>query len=244
MYVLAAFAQQRDSQGRPRVLVVDEHDHPQHPLATLLARGGYLADRCSDRRAAFEVLERGRHGILIAEQDRDLENGVALVREVQKAHADVSVILLNADGTLDGAVKVLQAGVFDFMTKVFSLSTNPEQMLDALQRAVGREKDSAAALGPDWRIRESDLAPGCGSGVGLGAEDASAESGDRLQVQSLEDVELSYILRVLEAVGGNKASAARLLGVDRTTLYRKLQRQEQLKPSGAADDPATRGPRK
>jgi DNA-binding NtrC family response regulator len=39
-------------------------------------------------------------------------------------------------------------------------------------------------------------------------------------------MELSYISRVLDAVGGNKASAARLLGVDRTTLYRKLHRQE------------------
>ena len=50
-------------------------------------------------------------------------------------------------------------------------------------------------------------------------------------MHSLEEMELSYILRVLEAVGGNKASAARLLGVDRTTLYRKLQRQEGITPS-------------
>jgi len=60
-----------------------------------------------------------------------------------------------------------------------------------------------------------------------------------LQVQSLQDMELSYISRVLDAVKGNKASAARLLGVDRTTLYRKLQRQEQNgQEQGAAGAPS------
>jgi DNA-binding NtrC family response regulator len=89
----------------------------------------------------------------------------------------------------------------------------------------------AASLCSDSSIQVSDLPP-C---IALGVSGAPDESGTRLQVQSLQDMELSYISRVLDAVGGNKASAARLLGVDRTTLYRKLQRQEQ----GAAITPST-----
>ena len=39
----------------------------------------------------------------------------------------------------------------------------------------------------------------------------------------LSEVEREYILRTLRAVHGNKAAAARLLGLDRKTLYRKLE---------------------
>ena len=85
----------------------------------------------------------------------------------------------------------------------------------------------AASLCTDSMIRVSDLPPG----IGLSLAGGNDEQGAPLHVHSLEEMELSYILRVLEAVGGNKASAARLLGVDRTTLYRKLQRQEGITPS-------------
>jgi len=40
----------------------------------------------------------------------------------------------------------------------------------------------------------------------------------------MEEVERRYILRVLESVGGNKRLAARVLKLDRKTLYRKLER--------------------
>jgi Nif-specific regulatory protein len=40
----------------------------------------------------------------------------------------------------------------------------------------------------------------------------------------LEELERQHILHVLASVGGNKAKAASLLGIDRTTLHRKLQR--------------------
>jgi two-component system response regulator HydG len=49
-------------------------------------------------------------------------------------------------------------------------------------------------------------------------------SDDPTELVPLEEVERRYILRVLESVNGNKTSAARILGLDRVTLYRKLER--------------------
>ena len=46
------------------------------------------------------------------------------------------------------------------------------------------------------------------------------------ELLSMEEVERRYIQRVLEAVGGNKTIAARILGFDRKTLYRKVERYE------------------
>jgi two-component system response regulator HydG len=47
---------------------------------------------------------------------------------------------------------------------------------------------------------------------------------DPSELASLEEMERRYILRVLEAAGGNKTLAAEILGVGRKTLYRKLER--------------------
>jgi DNA-binding NtrC family response regulator len=47
---------------------------------------------------------------------------------------------------------------------------------------------------------------------------------DPSELVPMEEVERRYILRVLEAVAGNKTAAARVLGIERKTLYRKLER--------------------
>ncbi len=48
-------------------------------------------------------------------------------------------------------------------------------------------------------------------------------AGDDLEeLVSLEEVEKRYILKVMQAAGGNKSLAAQTLGVSRRTLYRKL----------------------
>jgi two-component system response regulator HydG len=49
-------------------------------------------------------------------------------------------------------------------------------------------------------------------------------SDDPSDLVPLEEMERRYILRVVEAVGGNKTLAAEVLGVGRKTLYRKLER--------------------
>ena len=47
------------------------------------------------------------------------------------------------------------------------------------------------------------------------------------ELQTLEAVEQQYIQRVLESVHGNRTEAARILGVDRKTLYRRLKQGEE-----------------
>jgi two-component system response regulator HydG len=41
---------------------------------------------------------------------------------------------------------------------------------------------------------------------------------------TLEVIERSYIMWVLQSEGGNKSRAAEVLGIDPSTLYRKLSR--------------------
>jgi two-component system response regulator HydG len=48
-------------------------------------------------------------------------------------------------------------------------------------------------------------------------------SADPTELAPLEEVERRYVAHVVEAVGGNKTLAARILGLDRKTLYKKLR---------------------
>lgn len=69
---------------------------------------------------------------------------------------------------------------------------------------------------------EHCLAPADGDGEG---EQAGEQPGEALQAGSdrLEDVVRRHILRVLERENGNKSAAARVLGVSRKTLERKVK---------------------
>ncbi len=56
------------------------------------------------------------------------------------------------------------------------------------------------------------------------SESISISSENPDEMPTLEEVERRYVLRVLRAVRGNKTQAAHILGLDRRTLYRRLDR--------------------
>jgi len=111
----------------------------------------------------------------------------------------------------------------------------------AKRNVEGIQDEALAALKSyDWpgNIRELEhtieRAVLLGKGTLVGVEDlpahlvAGGESSIVLaqaltKQLTLRDLEREYIGKVLETTGGNKTEAARILGVDRTTLYRKLE---------------------
>ena len=73
--------------------------------------------------------------------------------------------------------------------------------------------ERALVLGTGPRVTLDDLPDTSGA-----ARHTRAMPGGR----RLADVEREHIVRTLRAVAGNKAAAARVLGLNRKTLYRKL----------------------
>jgi DNA-binding NtrC family response regulator len=78
--------------------------------------------------------------------------------------------------------------------------------------------EAAVALTRHDHVTEDDFAPHLhgGGAVEPGTDDAGLASWNTLEARHIADV--------LSEVRGNKAEAARLLGIDRKTLYRKLRR--------------------
>jgi two-component system response regulator HydG len=68
------------------------------------------------------------------------------------------------------------------------------------------------------------------------------ESEDPAELLPMEEVERRYVLRVLQAVGGNKTLAAGVLGFDRRTLYRKLERYGAIEKGAAGSEAPTSAP--
>ncbi|MDP7269355.1 MAG: sigma-54 dependent transcriptional regulator [Pirellulales bacterium] len=64
---------------------------------------------------------------------------------------------------------------------------------------------------------------------------------DPTELVALEEIEQRYILHVLQSVDGNKTLAARILGLDRKTLYRKLK-DDKLAGENSSVDPDTESP--
>jgi len=73
---------------------------------------------------------------------------------------------------------------------------------------------AAIALAPGDTVTEQDLR----------LEAAESEAARSMEQLQLRDAERQHIERVLRSVDGNRQEAARILGIDRSTLYRKLKR--------------------
>ena len=81
--------------------------------------------------------------------------------------------------------------------------------------------ERAVALAPGSTVEESDLP----DKLILGSRIAAPEPPGATRA-TLDEVARSYVLQVLDQVGGNKSEAARVLGIPRRTLYRMLERYE------------------
>jgi len=98
---------------------------------------------------------------------------------------------------------------------------NVRQLENSMERAVTLTRfEQITVEDLPERITRHERAP-------LPVSDVDAE-----YALTLDELERRYIERILKVMQGNKTQAAKLLGVDRRTLYRKLERYEGETASG------------
>lgn len=185
-----------------RVLVVDDEKEMGELLCVSLAHRGFVPKAAMSAERGLELLSETPFDVVVTDVHMRGMSGVAFCTKILETHPDMPVLVVTAFGSIETAVASMRAGAVDFVTKPFDI--------DDLARAIERALHEAEKK----RIARRANAPAEG------------------ELVSLDEVEKRYIERVMRAVSWNKVHAARILKMDRTTLYRKLDRYDLSSPVG------------
>jgi two-component system, NtrC family, response regulator AtoC len=91
----------------------------------------------------------------------------------------------------------------------------------------------ATILAEDGRITVADLPPHITPALPVGAATPALTGRGQLRDQ-VRDFEHGLILRAIDECGGDRRAAAQRLGIGLSSLYRKLEEQEQARQAPAA----------
>jgi two-component system response regulator HydG len=170
---------------------------------------------------------------VVAASNRDLETAIEerkfredLYYRINVIHVELPPLRARGADVLLLATHYLQHFATQSQKEVRSLDSEAAEKLSAYAwpgnvRELANCMERAVALTRNESIGIADLPEKIRS---YRTSHVLVAATDPTELVPMEEVEKRYILRVLEAVGGNKTLAAQVLGLDRKTLYRKLDR--------------------
>ncbi len=121
-----------DTTRRPSVLVVDDETGILQTLEILLRAEGFDVHTAQGGRAALERIPTLRPDIVISDVRMPGVGGVEVLNAAREHDAEVPVILMTAQATLQTAMQAVNAGAFYYIQKPF----RNDELLAILKRAA------------------------------------------------------------------------------------------------------------
>ena len=174
---------------------------------------------------------------IVAATNRDLENEVAEKRFREDLYYRINVVKLEGpplrsrgSDTLHLAHHFLERFAGRSGKSTLQLSERAAEKLMAYEwpgnvRELENCIEHAVALARFDQITVEDLPEKL---RGYLASGVVATANDPTEIVTMEELEKRYLLHVFKLVGSNKSRAAEVLGIDRRTMYRKLERYAEL----------------
>ena len=100
-----------------RVLIVEDELSARVGLEQLVKSWGFVADSATDGEDALVKVTSFRPAIVISDLVMPRMDGLSLLRALQQQGADVTTLLLTAQGTVETAVEAMKEGAYDYLTK-------------------------------------------------------------------------------------------------------------------------------
>jgi DNA-binding NtrC family response regulator len=104
-----------------RVLIVEDDAAARLGLEQLVKSWGFIAESAGDGEEALAKVTTFRPAIVISDLVMPRMDGLTLLRALQQQGADVTTLLLTAQGTVETAVEAMKEGAYDYLTKPVDL---------------------------------------------------------------------------------------------------------------------------
>ena len=103
------------------VLVVDDERTLARAIKAYLTENGYEAEVANDAESAFAMLGTTRPDVVFTDVRLPGMNGIELLRKIRDFDPAISVVVMTAHGSIEGAVEAVKLGAFDYVKKPIDL---------------------------------------------------------------------------------------------------------------------------
>jgi two-component system response regulator AtoC len=118
------------------ILVVDDDPAMRHLLSVILNDHGREARAVATAQDALRELETRDADLVLTDVRMPGMDGLALLKELQRLHPDLTVIVMSAYGNQDAAIEAMKAGAYDYVSKPFKR----DEVMLVLRKAEERER--------------------------------------------------------------------------------------------------------
>lgn len=128
-----------------RILIVDDEEAVCWSLQRALGREGHAVSVAATAEQAFALLERQRPDVLLLDVRLPGMDGLTALARLHQLAPDLPVVVMTAFGDLPTAVRAVEGGAFDYLSKPFDL----QQALECVNRALMRRPPPEASPAGD-----------------------------------------------------------------------------------------------
>ncbi len=100
-----------------KILVVDDDEHNRKYYLQVLTRNGYAADEASSGEKAVELISQSEYHLVLSDLQMYRIGGLDVLKAAKDKNPHTQVVILTGYGSIPTAVKAMQKGAFDYMSK-------------------------------------------------------------------------------------------------------------------------------
>jgi two-component system nitrogen regulation response regulator GlnG len=127
-----------------RILIADDEDSLRWVLDKALRQAGYEVTAVADGPAAIEAFQVEPFDLVFLDVKMPGLDGLGVLERLRAIRPDAYVVVMTAHGTMDTAIKAMQRGAYDYLTKPFDL--DEVVLLTERALAAGRLTQEVARL--------------------------------------------------------------------------------------------------
>ncbi len=118
--------------NKKKVLIVDDNPKICETLSDILDEEGYQIITACNGQDALEKIHDDSFNLVITDIKMPIMDGMALLKEIEKSHANIEVILITSYGDQGQQVEATRLGAYEYLNKPLNI----EQLKDIVARAL------------------------------------------------------------------------------------------------------------
>ncbi len=103
------------------ILIVDDERTLARAIKAFLAESGYETEIAGDAETALQMLPSLRPDVVFTDVRLPGMDGITLLQKIREFDASISVVVMTAYGSIEGAVAAVKLGAFDYVKKPLDL---------------------------------------------------------------------------------------------------------------------------